>query len=480
MSSNIVNYNQSPYPFLLTSLSIQETSSQKSQVDLEHSKVLNELEKKYYSQMIECVASYGIENNLELFNAAGYCFDMHFGLPNQPNNIITIENYLAVMGEDVKKTLGENTDITSDFFAHDRPGFFILRPDGQIFFLKEGPDKSLLYYNACDDSFQDSSAIEIDGKEKLVILNKTSFPLLETNYSHPTPNGPVDGKFYHEKQDGVKCTIHAVHAFLGFPVINQTQVSLSYLEKLTELCWSEHVNHPHPNSLPLGQINYYKSITRFEYAQTSLFQADLGIDTYEILKLIQLMARQGTIDNKFWRTEMYGIHIGARDIEYAIIKGFASKDQVWDESLTRRVIEAAREDLEKDRVQLDDLDFKISQLENIVKNNQLHPRFDEYMDLSIERTPYDILEHRIERLNNTLQGLQKLKTMFAKTDRLIVLSHNEVHCFTMRKFDENSWAVIDSLDNRQPLLNDPSSWLQERMQAFFRVQGSLMYEFITL
>ncbi|HEY5259560.1 MAG TPA: hypothetical protein VIJ46_02850, partial [Rhabdochlamydiaceae bacterium] len=255
--------------------------------------VLTPLEQKLYMRMIHCAGDFGIDNDFEIFQAAGYCFDLNFG-KDRTHNIITVADFLSVMGEKAKGTLGENDAISPDFFTRGRPGFFLLTPERTVYFMKEACDGSMVYYNPLLNAFVDGAQIPVTGKEKLVVLNKSSHPELETYCGAPTPDQPIEGKFYHEKQDGRKCGIHALHAFLGFPIVDETLLSLLKLEMTTDATYTSYLRRGIDRSLlPRGQIDHYKNIARFRLAQTSLFQADLGNNADHLAKLLQLLVRQG-------------------------------------------------------------------------------------------------------------------------------------------------------------------------------------------
>ena len=324
--------------------------------------VLTPLEQKLYMRMIHTAGDFGIDNDFEIFQAAGYCFDLNFG-KDRTHNIIAVADFLSVMGEKVKGTLGENDAISPDFFTRGRPGFFLATPQGTVYFIKEACDGSLVYYNPLLNAFADASSIPITGKEKLVVLNKSTHPAMETYCGAPTPDQPVEGKFYHEKQDGRKCGIHALHAFLGFPIVDETQLSLLKLEMTTDATYTSYLRRGvDPSLLPRGQIDHYKNIARFRLAQTSLFQADLGNNANHLLMLLQLLVRQGKIEPKYLPCRTYGIFLSRLETEYAARKGLCSEDQEWDEPFLEKLLIAVDEDLNAHRAEMGQIDQKLKEI----------------------------------------------------------------------------------------------------------------------
>jgi hypothetical protein len=440
---------------------------------LKYSQNLSRLEQRILEQMCLCVAAYGIDNDQALFEAADHCFDVNFGGAHV-RNIITVADYAAVMGEEVQETLGGTDCISADFFAHSRPGFFLLNPDQTIYFVKEGADRSLVYYDFRSDDFADSAQLPIQGTAKIVVLNKSTSPALATYFNTPTPLEPVDGKFYHEQQDGRKCGIHATHAFVGFPVVDETMLSLCKLEQLVNLECQQH-RHRAP-----GQIAYYKSKARFEFAQSNLFQADLGNNADQMHSLLLLLASGGKIDPKYLNARTYELRLGGADVEYAASHGLAVENQDWfDGGFLSTVIEIVDKDLAKDQEVLTKLD---QQMEEMRKRgvDAFHPEYNEYVRLLDQRMPFDNLESRKERTERNLKGLAALKQACLQCDRLFVGSTTEDHCFTLRKFSNNDWIVVDSMDSDQMHVEDPFIYLITRMKTFFKVAQHCSYSFISL
>jgi len=405
---------------------------------ISHSTALNEDEKKIYSQMIHCVADYGIDNDFELFLSSDYCFDVDFGA-GCTHNIITTQNYLSIMGEDVKGTLGENDDINADYFAHDRPGFFLLTPGKAIYLLKEGTAGSLVYYDVQQDAFVDSSSIQISGQEKLAVLNKSTFPLPDAFFGTPTPRTPIEGKFYHEKQERAKCGIHAIHAFIGFSVVNETELSLMRLEEIAEknrdvLIEKHCLERGLSNSLSPSQIGYFQDLARFNMAQTAAFLPELGNVPEHILKILHHMADRGTIESKYKNTSVYEVNIPVSLVKYAKQNGYDFETEGLDINLMQKLIDEA-------------------------------PAATTSMK---------------KALVDAIQWINRLKEEFERSDRLIISSFSELHVFTMRKSDSNHWVVIDSLESTQLSLEDPFKWLLDRQKSLLKVKGSCSYQFITI
>ncbi len=450
-----------------------------------HSAVLSTLQKKFYLQMIHCVAQFGIANDRELFNAAGYCFDMNFG-PDYPHNMITLQDYLAVMGDEVKATLGEIDYIDAQSFAHDRPGFFLLTPTRTIHFLKEETSGSLVVYNPQTDAFEDSAALPVTGQDKLVVLNKSSHPKPAAFFDIPTPDHSANGKFYHPMQEERKCAIHAAHAFIGFPAIDETVLSLLKLEMATDLTYSSEMPEDRwemdPSLLPQGQIKHYKNRARFKFAQTSFYQAELGNNQQEVILILKLMAETGTIDKKYGDARTYGLNVCDVAMTYAKENGLYSEDQACDEGFILAVLEAVNGDLAKDKTTLDALDQKIREMELLAVSLGLGRGFISvpHFQLIEERHPYDMLEGVKKRLTTSLQGIRELHKEFERSDRLLVLSDTEDHCFTLRKREDGMWVVLDSLEPEQIATAEPLKWLSERRKKFLQATERCTYDFITL
>jgi len=491
-----------------SSVSTNNISPTDQKAAISNSKVLDVQQKKLYSQMIDCVARYGTENNQELFNAAGHCFDRSFG-PNTCNNIITIAEYNGVMGEEkTQGTLGENDYISPDFFAHDRPGFFLLTPYPvrEVRFLKEkeGDKDALVLYDPKTDTFIESASMPVTGREKLVIPNRSKEPVLATFYGHPTPDVPVEGKFYHEKQDDRKCGIHAVHAFLGYPVINETQLSLMKLEEITKSTFPLEIPGRQPLYFYLGnrkymdasevdlsgftpsQIAHYKNATRFRFAQTSFYQSDLGADKNDLLMILKSMAAQGIIDQKYSNARRYEININEKSVEYAKNKGLFLESQAWDIDVITRALNAVNSELANNRSVIEDLDQRLEKHDDAQRQHiQLNPTDSQYLTQEHwaslkEKRPYDTLQAIKRDLELSLIGMNELKNEFQRSDRLIIASDSEDHNFTMRKCENDDWVVIDSEESEQIRTSNPLKWIMERQKSFFEATGHSNYDFITI
>lgn len=449
--------------------------------DIEHSKVLNADEKRLYSQMVNCVATFGTDSDIELFNAADYAFDLDFG-SDYPHNIITIKNYISMMGDELKDNLGENDYISSDIFAHDRPGFFLLTPNKDVYFLKEGSDANLLLYDPQKDVFIESHSLPISGEEKLVIPNKSTQPQMDTYFGIHTPDRPIEGKFYHEKQDSGKCVVHAAHAFLGFPVINETQLSLMKLEELNNLEWSSLIEKPD------GQVIENLNSNRFQFVQTASIRADLGNEAHDIIMILKYLAAKGIIDKKYQDVRLYSIRIGRVAVEYALSKHLYVQGQEWNEELSQKVLEEVKRDVESNRETLEKLDRQIEnmRLENIRigfnhrEHHYTHPRYQEYMQLEIAKGPYKNLINLKEKLEESMKTMQELRNVFEKSDRLLIASVSELHGYSMRKCENGDWIVIDSMNSEQLRVHDPLEWLTSRQMSFFHVSQYFHYEFVSL
>jgi hypothetical protein len=463
-------------------------------VIVKHSAILNAPEKMIYTQMIECVAQFGIGNHQELFKAANFCFDTNFGA-GRDHSIITIEDYLSLMGEEVKATLGENDYISPDLFAHHRPGFFLLTSAGSIHFLKENAEGVLVMYDPQKDAFVESASFPTTGQEKLVVLNKSHHLVLDTYYSTPTPNQAE--KFYHEKQEDQKCGIHAIHAFLGFPVINETQLSLMKLEKITssnfpfqipELRWQidakvlekkeAHASELDLSSISAARIAYFKDAERFKWAQTREFQADLGHHTEDLVMILKQLATQEVIEAKYGNVRMYGINIVNAAVKYAKEKKLFSEN--WDIKFATSVLEKVNEDLAKTKQIIDALDQKLAIKENKYYSGQRIYISAEYMALYEERQPYRKLEMMKKTLEQSIEAMKELEIEFERSDRLLIASGCEKHSFAMRKCENKDWVVIDSMSSEQVRVSDPLKWLKERQTSFLHATDRLSYDFITV
>lgn len=449
---------------------------------IEQSQALTQQQKKLYVQMLHCVAEWGIGNDLELFMAVDFGFDLSFG-PGLTHNIITIEDYLGIMGEKVQATLGKNDSITVEIFARNRPGFFLLTPDTQIYFVKEGVNGAFEHYDMKKDAFVESSDLPISGREKLVIANKDTFAKPDTYVAEETP-----GKFYHEKQQASKCGIHAAHAFLGFPIIDDTKASLMKLEKLTNDTYpgqiAEYLNRRGKKAsdaslLPRGQIAYFQKKARFELAQNSNCHVELGNATAELHLLLKQLAHDGSIDKKYKEIQMSDITIPGSLVTYAKAKQLYTAGQEWTEELLGKWLQAIEADLTASRTERMELDDEIAQFGDEPKLLP-QPAYQAYMQLQLQRDHFTTLETNSEKLKTTLATLKLLQELFKNGDRLFVTAANELHSFAMRKSAEGTWYLIDSLEQEQRQIQDPFSWLLKRQMAYFLANGHSCYEFLLI
>ena len=134
--------------------------------------------------------------------------------------------------------------------------------------------------------------------------------------------------------------------------------------------------------------------------------------------------------------------------------------------------------LEKDKPILDELDRKIGKMKDQgIDRNRFHPLYSHYIELIIAREPYELLEGKKRRLEKSINGLKSLQIAFATTDRLLICSDTEDHSFTLRKVENNDWAVIDSLRSDQPHTVDPLQYLTERIKSFFLATRYCHYSF---
>lgn len=449
---------------------------------IEHSQALSQQQKKLYLQMLHGVSEYGVDNDLELFTAVDFGFDLPFG-PNQTHNIITVENYLVIMGEKVEATLSKNEAITVEIFAHNRPGLFLLTPDKTVYLLKESLNGTFVHYDPQKDAFIESSDLPIMGKEKLVIPNRCTFVQPDTYVSQETPD-----KFYHEQQKASKCAIHAAHAFLGFSIIDDTKASLMKLEQLTNDTYRgqiiEQLNRRGKKAsdltlLPQSQIAHFQKKARFELAQVADCHVELGNATAELLFILKQLAHEGSIDKKYTALQTYNVTIPASLVKYAKARQLYVTGQEWTEKLLERWLEAIEEDLCTSHEELVALDEAIAQFGDEPKLLP-HDRYQAYIKLQLLRDPFTSLESNKEKIKMTLASLVCLQELFEKGDRLLVIAVNELHDFTLRKSPKGQWCLIDSLEQEQRHIQDPFSWLLKRQMAYFLANGHSCYEFISL
>jgi len=449
--------------------------------------VLEPQQKQLYLDMLQCVAQFGVDNDLELFTAVGFGFDLSFG-ENQIRNIITVEDYLSIMGDKVKETLGKNDSLTVEIFARNRPGFFLLTPDKKVYFLKEDVNENFEHFDPKKDEFVASAELPIGGKDKLVIPNKTTFPKPETYFATATRDKAVDGKFYHEKQQAGKCVIHAAHAFLGFAVIDDTQASLMKLEKLTTDIYpgriTEYLNRSGRKAaaiaqMPKGQIAHFQKKTRFELAQAANCHVEYGNATAELMMLLKQLADDGCIDKKYKELVTYDITIPKSLVKHAKANQRYIDGQEWNEELLRTWLRMIENELAFFRNDIFALDDEIAEFGE--EPHLLPPAtFKEYMKVFCLREPFTILEENKKKLKMALASLQSLRKVFEKSDRLLVVAVNELHGFALRKTEDGKWYVIDSLESQQQHLQDPYDWLLKRQMSYFLGSGYSRYEFISL
>ncbi len=424
---------------------------------LAHSSAVTQLQKKYISQVVESVHKYGMDNLLELFNACGYCFDFDF-FSGATRSMITINEYLALMGEEVQPTLQKISCINADYFAHNRPGFFILTPQKEAFFLKEAENESLVVYDPSQDQFVDASSFPISGNERLVILNKNQFPEPETYFATSTPDSAIDGKFYHENQTNqVLCAVHAAHAFVGFPFVNQTELSLLNLENTLKL------------QINLSDRQYSNSEIeemRFDLAmKTDVFQADMGNSPENIKDLLVYTSSKGLIDAKY-------MHVQVRSISYSeLLRGFAWNHGIYFNENTiedffiriNKQIDQMFPDLE---AIFWDLKEKLIQLVKSKKDkigNEFTPEYAQLQDQIFYYADY----HNIKGLaDDALACLQALKKAEESQDRVMIFDSHFLHTTTVRRDENGQWTHIDSLAEEQKIIPSLMSLIVQHFKAY--------------
>lgn len=426
-----------------------------------YSKSLNTDEKKCYQQMIDCVEQFGINNDQELFKAAGYCFDTSFS--TKIRNIVSVEDYANIMCIDLED---DTLDVS---LAKDRPGVFLLSHTNNpsVYFLKENSSGgSLVYYDTQTDQFIDISQLKLSGSDKLVVLNKNRMPVPDAYFATHTPKTAISGQFYHEKQEMGKCAIHACHAFLGYPVINDTALSLFKLENLTCMAFKSLIGNK-LSTLPLGQVQFILDQTRFRLAQTGECKAESSNDIGEILMVLKQMASHGAIDSKYTHLNSFEIHKNALQFLTAILP------MPWKEkdlSSLFKTLEQEFQKLDKDYQEnqntLQTLREQALQMNNNGDGWQTNnPQYNEIM-LEME------LLAKNERLRNTyadtIEGFKRLQKLLKEGDRLIIGSLSASHFYAMRKCENGAWAVIDSLLDDQQQVESPLEWLFTKFNAGYQ------------
>ncbi len=438
---------------------------------IEHSALLSKTEKKYYKQMIDCVEQFGRDNDPELFKAAGYCFDTNFG--SHTRNMLTVSYYLNVMAEDQL-----NADL-----AKDRPGFFLITQSCQVYFFKNEGEK-LFYYNSETDQFKDSSTFSTQDDDKLVVLNKTALIKPETFFSTPTPIKPINNKFYHEKQDLGKCGIHATHAFLGYPVINENQFSLLKLEEFTNQAIQSRTKQillrHEKGMLPLSeQTAFYPDNIRFSLAQTESCRAESGNDAYEILNLLKSMASQGLIEKKYENLSIHTYFLGNLKEEVAKLEENLAQLEVkspqleiddcldsafiGNESILQQLVKTIDEKLAPIQ---ENINRWTKESEDKVKQDSKNGPYlsSETIALLNKLDPYQIILLTKNRISKTIEAVQFLKTQMENKDRLIIGSLREDHTYAFRKDEKGNWFLIDSLLSEQEPIGDPFQYLMKEVQ----------------
>lgn len=446
---------------------------------IDQSKILNTEEKKFYSQMIQCVDQFGINDDFQLFIAAGYCFDTDF--KSKTKNMISVAEFLSFVGENVNENLGLNNDyINANYFAHDRPGFFLLTAEQhpKVYFLREGADGSLVYFDPNTDQFVCADSIPTKGDEKLVVLNKNKFPKEKTYFSSHTPNEPVNGSFYHEEQNSGKCAVHSCHAFLGFPAINETQLGLIKLEEIVQAEVKNHHKDPENSGWNFNSASSQLSdYIRFQHIQGGSFQADAGSNADHIATILQQMASAALIDKKygsFTKLTMSGKH----QIKFAKENKIDfDNDSYWNENDLTLILEKIEERL--DFLQKNPaLDVEIIAPKNFAQMPSFKQDYILYQ-ISL-RQDYEKLTSLKDSTVNQLKALNDLKKIFQDNDRLFIASNTEVHCFAMRKAENGSWVVIDSLVKEQIKTDKPFEWLIERQKSFLKLKQGFNYDFLAI
>ena len=371
------------------------------------SKSLSSQQKKHYLALVECTETFGIHNDMELFFAAGKCHDRLFS-SSHPRNIISIENLARCFGEQIAPTLGENSlFINAQYFAENRLGFFMLveKPRPVVYFLQKGLDDSLEYYSPVADRFEDASSLPVTGKEKLVVLNQTEFSPPETYFGTFTPQNRVQGKFYHEIQDGLLCGIHAAHAFLGFPILNTTLLTLFNLEYYTSI-----------------SVNLDKRARCFELANLDWAHARAGNNANRIIYAFKCLAKEEKVPSKYGNLQMRSIEVSQDSFKFLMKKGISfdtdfiqaqasSLNRVNDELLRLEEIDPQLIDLKKDVDQKckNDPDYWGREGILLIENN---PQKSLYFKL-----------HKMKiRFENNMHSFEELKNVFKNRDRIMVFA----------------------------------------------------------
>jgi hypothetical protein len=418
--------------------------------EINQSKALSEKEKLIYKSMIDCVALYGDANDQELFKAAGFCFDLHLGFGTR--NIFRIRDFVELMGETVQKTLGENEVIEAGYFAHDRPGFFLIS-NGTVRFLKEGEDGAIMLFDPHQDIWVKSSTLPTTGDEKMVVLNRDKFQPPKAYIATETRGAPAEGRFYHEEQDMGKCVIHSFHALLGYPVIHENHLSMMNLEIYTQAEVSGHLEMlkctrgiPY---LPRGQLTALTERKRFEAAQTKFYQSQFGNDISSMPMFLKYLSSEGLIEDKYKNATCHKISLSdeelANNIEFSeLLRQFdeklASSQHIW-EPLFKEMEETKQWD------------------------------YEQFMRLSWNADPYRNLKLHRDRIEATIVGLKELQEILCKGDRLMVGTLKPAHAFTLRKNESGEWHLIDSLLPDQTSIPNPFHWLIENFGYHFHFIG---------
>ncbi len=376
---------------------------------IDHSKQLSSLEKKLYKQMLRCVDECGTNRPMDLFEAAGHCLDTDLG--SETRNMSTIQAYADLMGDTVGNTVGKNEVLDPAVLTAGRPGFFLITPppNQQLYFLKADEKGSFSHYDLQSDSFIPSEALPITGKELLVLPNRTDFPTPAAYVSTPTIDQKLEeGHFYHEEQELGKCAIHAIHAFIGAPVVNPNQLSLLKLEQIVE---SDAEHYKDKLKTPT-QMELFKKEIRFNTAQSGCIQAELGNDEGSVTMLLKILAENGAIDSRFQEVQTFKTTITSEAIRAAHLSGAMQPGEaLTEEHLTKLKTEIEKE-LSSNQEKIDALKQALGAMEaagtHYNSNGYLTK---EYMKLFYLLEPYQKLESILAQVNDSISTFDQLKEL---------------------------------------------------------------------
>lgn len=430
-------------------------SAETNKRDISQSTVLSPTEKTLISKMQDAVQKYGLDNDLELFNAAGFCFDTDLG--GKIRNMTQLTDYLAIVC----------SPTIEPELAAGRPGLFLITPTSEVIFIKNEANDSLVYYDNKSDAFLDAAHYPISGQEKLVVLNRSNTPQSKTFFGTPTPNIEVNGKFYHEQQDMGKCIIHSAHAFVGQPFIDETTFSLLKLENATQIDFTHRLQCPEPKDAFLSHQTLKNQI-RFDGAQSNSYVSDQGNSVYELFQHLQHLSSLGLLESKYTRLDYYDFHTS-----YPLANIVAFSTDTLHRSFQRL------EHLSQRDAQLAELyEQKLLSLEKQGQkyiNGFFTPH---YHSLSTTFEELTAAKREYDRLINTLKSLATYKEALQESDRILIA--RDRHAFTLRKNSSNQWVKIDSLIGEQTMIPDPYQWLLNEINSYIARGRKAHYELISI